>query len=95
MSEDMSPYCSAHDQWPGTMMPTMCQILVVTQLPIYFLNLIRNLQRRCSILLQSARGRVETAAKTAEFSFKCTIPSNGHTSLSTTLMCHAVVCSSL
>ena len=65
MSEDMSPYCSAHDEWlimklcfgddmlrpspnhgtqrlpnddddddacmAGTIMPTMCQILVVTQ----------------------------------------------------------------
>ena len=38
VSEDMSPYCSAHDEWnfacmSGTMMPTMCQILVVTQWP--------------------------------------------------------------
>ena len=39
VSADMSPYCSAHDEWlnmkrynmSGTMMPTMCQILVVTQ----------------------------------------------------------------
>ena len=38
--EDMSPYCSARDEWlimklciciSGTMMPTMCQILVLTQ----------------------------------------------------------------
>ena len=41
VSEDMSPYCSAHDEWlimilacmSGTMMPTLCQILVVTQWP--------------------------------------------------------------
>ena len=42
VSEDMSPYCSAHDEWlimklcmycmSGTMMPSMCHILVVTQL---------------------------------------------------------------
>ena len=36
MSEGMSPYCSAHDEWlimklacmSGTMMPTMCEILL-------------------------------------------------------------------
>ena len=53
MSEDMSPYCSVHDEWlimklcmyvgyntannvstftmSGTILPTMCQILVVIQ----------------------------------------------------------------
>ena len=32
VSEDMSPYCSAHDE--RTMMQTMCPILVVTQWPL-------------------------------------------------------------
>ena len=49
----------------ATMMPTMGQILVVIQLNFknVFKNLIRDLQRRSSIL-QSARGRVATAAET-------------------------------
>ena len=40
MSADMSPYCSEHDEWlimklfhmSGTILPTICQMLVVTQL---------------------------------------------------------------
>ena len=53
MSGDMSPYCSAHDEshtdyetlhvhacMSRTILPTMCQILVVTQLPNYILKVI-------------------------------------------------------
>ena len=71
MSEDMSPYCSAHDEW---MIMKFCMYVgyhtannvsnfdgdPVTQ----YKNVIRDLQRRSSILLQSARGRVATAAIT-------------------------------
>ena len=77
MSEDMSPYCSAHDEW---LIMKLCMyggyntannVSIfggdpVTQLNFKkrFNNLIRDIQRWSSILLQSARGRIATAAKT-------------------------------
>ena len=49
VSADISPYCSAHDEWlimkplhmSGTILPTMCQILVVTQLIVNVYEMIK------------------------------------------------------
>ena len=76
MSEDMSPYCSADDEW---LIMKLCMYVgyhtannmsnvgghPVTQLNLKkrLKNVIRDLQRRSSLLLQSACGRVATAAK--------------------------------
>ena len=77
MSEDVSPYCSAHDEW---LIMKLCMDVgyhdannvsnvggdpvIQLNLKKRFKNVIRDLQRRSSILLQSARGRIATAAKT-------------------------------
>ena len=71
MSADMSPYCSAHDKW---LIIKLCMYVgyhdaknvsnsggdSVTQLNLQqrFKKVIIDLQRRYSILLQSARDRV-------------------------------------
>ena len=103
----------------GTMTPRMCQLFggdPVTKLNFKtrFKKVMIYLQRRSSILLESARDRVTSASKTAcdrvtamerparktvqlildllilqTCSYAhhfCTIPSNGHTSLSTALI---------
>ena len=50
VSADMSPYCSAHDEWlimkllhsmTGSILPTMYQILVVTQLIVNVYQMIK------------------------------------------------------
>ena len=77
VSEDMSPYCSAHDEW---LIMKLCMYVgyhdannvsnvggdPVTQLNLknVLKKVIRDLQRRSSLLLQSARDRVATDAKT-------------------------------
>ena len=76
MSADISPYCSAHDEW---LIMKLCMYVgyhdannvsnfggdPVTQLNLKtFKKVIRDLQRRFSILLQSPRDRLATAAKT-------------------------------
>ena len=77
MSEDMSPYCSAHDEW---LIMKLCMYVGYHDAnnvsnfggdPVAQLNfkkslkkIIRDLRRRSSILLQSARDSVATAAET-------------------------------
>ena len=77
MSDDMSPYCSAHDEW---LIMKLCMYVGYHDAnnvsnfggdPVTKLNLkkrlkkiIRDLRRRSSILLQCARDRVATAAET-------------------------------
>ena len=79
MSTDMSPYCSAHDEW---LIMKLCMYVgyhdannvstfggdPVTQLHLKkrLKKVIRDLQRRSSILLQSARDLVATAAKNCD-----------------------------
>ena len=74
VSADMSPYCSAHGEW---LITKLCMYVgyhgannvsnvgddPVTQNKKTFKKVTRDLQRRSSILLQSARDRVATAAK--------------------------------
>ena len=86
-SEDMSPYCSAHDEWlimklcmyvdSGTMMPTMCQILVVTQL---------NLRNVFSIIYAVLWTWRSIAAAVATRPREDCSSMEGHTSLSTALV---------
>ena len=127
MSADMSPYCSAHVEW---LIMKLCMYVgyhdannvstfggdAVTKLNFKtrFKKVMRDLQRRSSILLESARDRVTSASKTAcdrvtdmerpacktvqllldllilqtcrYAHHLCTIPSNGHTSLSRALV---------
>ena len=76
MSEDMSPYWSAHDEWLIMKLRMYVGDHYANNVsnfggdPVTQLNLknvkknFRDLQRLSSILLQSARGRVATAAKT-------------------------------
>ena len=77
MSADMSPYCSAHVEW---LIMKLCMYVgyhdannvsnfggdPVTKLNFKtpFKKVMRDLQRRSSILLESARDRVTSASKT-------------------------------